>query len=90
MGRPVRPLQQAQFSSKGRYTGRVRVQFGLPYDALMKSLLVSSGFERINDGYDYKQLYVARALISNNGLRIGRICGEVSEGSLGKSMSNYL
>lgn len=56
----------------------------------MKSLLVSSGFERINDGYDYKPLYVARALISNNGLRIGRICGEVSEGSLGKSMSNYL
>lgn len=54
----------------------------------MKRLLVSSGFERINDGYDYKPLYVARARISNKGKWVGKICGEVSEGSLGESMSN--
>lgn len=88
VGRSVRSLQQTQCSSKGRYTGWVRVSIRLIYNPPLKSLLVSSGFVRINDGYDYKPLYVARAHISNKGKRIGKICGEVSEGALGESVLN--
>lgn len=51
---------------------------------LMMSFLIRGGFEIINNGYDLKVFYLARALCPGSGMTPGK----VSEGAVGKMVPN--
>lgn len=64
---------------------RLRMCSSLPsVRALMMSLLIRGGFEVINNGYDLKVFYIARALYPGSGMTPGK----VSEGAVGEMESD--